>query len=124
MVGFAKADSFTRSLHHSQLTLTVSRLRAGRSIEVKKLVLLVVVLVIALGLVSCSPKERGRWSGGDYSYQIGELPKDICIVNGTPIVYGVSTESGGGYILVYLRNNGDVVSAQWLTDQFVGQTHE
>lgn len=86
----------------------------------RKLILLVVVLVVALGLVSCSPKERGRWSGEDFSYQIGELPKDVCVVNGMPVVYGVSTESNGGYILVYLRNNGDVVSAQWLTDQFVG----
>lgn len=87
----------------------------------KKLVLLViVVLVVVLVLVSCSPKEQARWSGSDYSYQVGELPKDICIVNGAPVVYGVSTESDGGYILVYLRNNGDVVSAQWLTDQLVG----
>lgn len=86
----------------------------------KKLVLLVVVLVVALGLASCSPKERGRWGGEDFSYEIGALPDDVCIANGVPVIYGASTESDGGFTLVYLRNNGDVVSAQWLTDQFVG----
>ena len=86
----------------------------------KQKFLLIVVLVAVFFLVSCSPKETGRWSGDDFSYQIGDLPQDVCIANGVPVVYGVSTESDGGFTLIYLRNNGDVVAAQWLTDQWVG----
>lgn len=79
--------------------------------------LIFALCVIALS--GCSPKEAGRWNGS-YSHKIAELPSDVCISNGVPVIYGVSTESDGGYVLIYLRNNGDVVAAQWLTDQFVG----
>ncbi len=83
----------------------------------KYYLLLVLVALVGLAIgVSCSPKQTGRWLGADYSKEVGAIPEDVCIVRGEPMILGASTESGGGFVLIYLRNNGDVVAHQWLTN--------
>ena len=56
----------------------------------------------------------------DYAKEIGELPDDICIVDGRPVVYDVSTESEGSFVLIYLRNNGDVVAKACMPNPILG----
>lgn len=85
-------------------------------------VAVVVALVVLLLVVSCSPKKRSQWQGPSYSKEVGEIPDDVCILDGKPVIFGASTESEGGFVLVYLRENGDVVAHQWLNDPISGLT--
>lgn len=86
----------------------------------KKIALiLILVLATVLFIAACSPKEQGRWNA-DTKIEIGELPQDICVIDGIPQVINATTESDGGFNLVYLRNNGDVVITAWLTDPVLG----
>jgi len=66
--------------------------------------LLIVALFI---LAACSPQSQG-WFDASYSNKVAELPSDICIKNGVPVVYGVSTESDGAVAIIYLRDDGAV----------------
>lgn len=64
-------------------------------------------IVVLLFLTACSP--RGiSFLDSSYSNKVANLPDDICVRNGIPVIYGVSTESDGDVALVYLRNDGAV----------------
>lgn len=63
--------------------------------------------ILLLSSGACTPKERSRWTGA--SYNLGNIPSDICMVNGVPQVINASTESLGDVNLVYIRKNGDLV---------------
>ena len=66
------------------------------------------LLVLALFvLVSCSPQESSFWDSS-YTNKVADLPSDVCVQNGIPVIYGVSTESDGNVSLIYLRNDGAV----------------
>lgn len=78
----------------------------------------VLVLTVTL-LVACSPKEQGRWNQNT-EVSIGVVPEDACIMNGNPLILNATTESDGGFNLVYVRDNGDVVVRAWLTDPVTG----
>lgn len=79
------------------------------------------VILLCLA-VACSPKTTARWSGPDYTFNIGVVPDDICYVDGTPKILSANSESDGDYSLVYVRNNGDIVLHQWLLDSVIGIT--
>lgn len=81
-----------------------------------------VALTILGGIIlaSCSPKERSRWSGEDFSYSLGMIPKDVCMVDGNPYVLNASTESDGDFNLIYVRNNGDIVVKHWALAPVIG----
>jgi hypothetical protein len=80
----------------------------------------VLIALLLLVMVSCSPKKRSQWQGPSYSEKVGEVPDDVCIVDGKPVILGASTESEGGFVLIYLRENGDIVAHQWLNDPIAG----
>jgi hypothetical protein len=81
--------------------------------------MLFVFLCVLVLLTACSPKEQGRWNKNT-DVNIGQLPDDICIVKGNPLILNATTESDGGFNLVYVRNNGDIVVRAWLTDPITG----
>jgi hypothetical protein len=81
--------------------------------------ILILVLISLMFFAACSPKEQGRWNS-DTKFKIGELPQDICVIDGVPQVINATTESDGGFNLVYLRNNGDIVVTSWLTGPVLG----
>lgn len=87
--------------------------------KVRNCILAVVVLATGLFIAGCSPKERSRWTGEDFSFKLGEIPSDICLVDGNPLVLNATTESDGDFNLIYVRNNGDVVIRHWATDPIV-----
>ena len=66
------------------------------------------IIVALMFLAACSPQSNGFWDSS-YTNEVAVLPDDICIRDGVPVVYGVSTESDGNVALVYLRNDGAVV---------------
>ncbi len=76
-------------------------------------VLVGVVLVIGLAIGACSPKEQSRWIGESFTFSLGEIPSDVCLVGGNPLVLNATTESDGDFNLVYVRNNGDIVIRHW-----------
>lgn len=64
-------------------------------------------LLVAALLVSCSPQSKSWWDK-NYTHKVGDLPTDVCIQNGIPVIYGMTSESDGDVGLIYLRNDGDV----------------
>lgn len=87
----------------------------------KKTIFMVILalLFIVIYAAACTPKYAGQWDPG-ISYNIGNLPQDACIVNGQPLILNANTESDGGFSLVYVRNNGDIVIKAWLPDPVLG----
>jgi hypothetical protein len=65
-------------------------------------------ILIVLLLVACSPQTKS-WFDSSYTHQVGTVPSDVCIENGVPVIFNITSESDGDVSLVYLRNNGDVV---------------
>jgi hypothetical protein len=80
---------------------------------------LTIIFLAALVLGACSPKQQGRWNQ-DTNINLGQVPSDACMVNGNPVVLNANTESDGGFSLIYVRNNGDIVIRAWLTDPVTG----
>jgi len=78
-------------------------------------ILFILVLVLGILVSGCSPKQQSRWTGENFSYELGEIPDDICLVDGNPLILNATTESDGDFSLVYVRNNGDVVIRHWAT---------
>lgn len=76
--------------------------------------MIIIVMVISLA-ISCSPQTQGYLDSG-YKNDVAKLPADICFRNGLPIIIGVSTESDGAVALVYVRNNGDIVTKHYPLD--------
>ncbi len=90
----------------------------GSDVRIRALLVVVLFLLV----VSCTPKERSQWQGASYSKYVGEIPNDVCVVDGKPFILGASTESEGGFVLIYVRNNGDLVAHQWLGEPVAGIT--
>jgi hypothetical protein len=98
----------------------LASLKKGEKVNKKHLLILVCIFVLGMLLIAaCSPKERGRWNRNT-DVNIGTVPDDVCIVDGKPLILNATTESDGGFNLVYIRNNGDIVVRAWLTDPIVG----
>lgn len=86
----------------------------------KKLTILGLVLALILIIVTgCTPKALGQWVP-DTSTEIATVPSDACVINGMPQIININTESDGGFSLVYVRNNGDIVVKAWLPDPVLG----
>jgi hypothetical protein len=85
-----------------------------------KIVKFIIFIVMFSLLIACSPKQQAQWTGPNYKLDIAKLPDDVCYQNGIPVIYSANTESDGGYSIVYLRDNGDVVIHQWITDPIIG----
>ncbi|HJY98235.1 MAG TPA: hypothetical protein VJ227_00805 [Patescibacteria group bacterium] len=81
--------------------------------------MLFVFLCTAVLLAACSPKEYGRWNQ-NIDVNIGQIPDDACMINDNPLILNATTESDGGFNLVYVRKNGDIVVRSWLTDPVLG----
>ncbi len=71
-------------------------------------------IVLGLLLLGCSPKTQAQFTGEDFKLTIGKVPSDVCYRNNVPVVLSANTESDGGYSIVYVRNNGDIVIHQWI----------
>jgi len=65
------------------------------------------IIIGLLFLSACSPQSSSFWDS-TYSNKVANLPDDVCVQNGVPVIYGVSTESDGNVSLIYLRNDGAV----------------
>lgn len=70
-----------------------------------------VLLMMAEG---CTVK--GRMQYFNNTIDLGNIPSDVCMVNGIPQVLNISTETEGGVNLVYIENNGDVVAQHYIQD--------
>jgi len=72
-----------------------------------------ILLSVLIALAGCSARDQATLNGQFVTARMDNLPADACTVGGIPQIYGVSYIYGGGYLLVYLRNNGDVVSLSY-----------
>jgi hypothetical protein len=70
---------------------------------------------LAFSVSACSPKEQSYLFGSNID--MGGLPTDICKIDNKPQVLNVSTESNGDIGLIYIRNNGDLVSQHYGRDR-------
>lgn len=76
---------------------------------------LFIIILILFTLVSCTPQDQSWWNS-DLKWEVGKVPVDVCIENGKPVIYGMTSESDGDVSLVYLRNDGAVVLKHYPMD--------
>ena len=77
----------------------------------KKWILLVCfTLLAAIALAGCGASQQAFFG---VDVDMGPLPEDVCLINGSPQVLSASTESDGDIKLFYLRNDGYYVLQQY-----------
>ena len=66
------------------------------------------VILISLLLLGCSPRSQAWNEGASFKWHMGDIPSDVCYIDGIPQILGVSADEGSIHV-AYIRNNGDVV---------------
>lgn len=71
----------------------------------------IMLTLIVLLLSACTAQQNASW-GGDY--EVAPTPSDVCInEDGTPKILGINIEESGDVALVYITEDGDVVSQHY-----------
>ena len=78
----------------------------GRSVS-KKAVLAVELALVAAVAVGCSPDQKVQY-GQDVN--VGNLPADMCMIDGRPDILTVSTQSNGDMFMAYVNTKGQVIA--------------
>lgn len=76
----------------------------------RKLIVITTFFSVLWVLSACGASQQAFF-GADVD--MGNLPEDICMINGVPQVLSASTESDGDIKLFYLRNDGFYVLQQY-----------
>ena len=92
----------------------VSFFRNLTDVKTAKKILPGVALAGILVASGCSAK--GRMQRFDKTIDLGNIPTDVCKIDGKPQILNMSTESDGGVNFVYINRNGDVVTQHWFQD--------